>query len=291
MEKKFETLNILIECEKLVLNRIKFVFNNYEDSRSFNLFLNDLFEYYEETISKNDYKIFETSLLEIQNHLLLYGKNEFLSKWIKTELIETFHTLKFLSSNYPKQLEPEKKINSIIENRKNIFQRFYFLVKDHDHIIKFGELINFCEKYVIVTSNETNRLERENKTSDINNEGLVRGKLTKENVKNQIEETLRKVDKKNTWQSIFYDEEDFIQYRDILIDFFVSEDFVIPNISIHTRPRTISKVSTLLKEVHQKFSKSSGHLTKDVEFHKVVRILDEWQDKNAGQIYKAIYKG
>lgn len=112
-----------------------------------------------------------------------------------------------------------------------------------------------------------------------------------EKISKIIDDLIKEIDKKKEWESIFYEEQDYSKYKKLLIQYFTDESFKIPEITIKTRPRTIAKVSPLLKGLHEQFSDFGGHLKKDTRFHDIVRILHEWKNKNPDQIYKAIYKG
>lgn len=113
----------------------------------------------------------------------------------------------------------------------------------------------------------------------------------RENIITKIETLISEIDRIKGWESIFFEEKDYLEYRDILINFFSDPNFDIPKTTINTKSKTIGKISILFKGLHEHFSEMRGHLLKDERFHKVVRILDEWKDKNSVQIYKAIYKG
>jgi hypothetical protein len=118
--------------------------------------------------------------------------------------------------------------------------------------------------------------------------------ITKQKINEMIEKLLNEIDQKNnidSWQCIFYEENDFKKYKEILANFFLYPNYIIPEITINTKNRTISKLSILFKRIHEQFSDLRGHLNKDERFHQIVRILHEWKDKNSIQIYKSIYKG
>jgi len=113
----------------------------------------------------------------------------------------------------------------------------------------------------------------------------------RENIITKIETLISEIDRIKGWESIFFEEKDYLEYRETLVNFFSDPNFKIPQRTIKTKNKTISKLSILFKGIHEHYSEMTGHLVKDDRFHQVVRILHEWKDKNSVQIYKAIYKG
>lgn len=177
----------------------------------------------------------------------------------------------------------EDLIQSLAKTDKN-----YFI----NQIISITEVKQNIETEPTIVNEKTNSPKHDAVIHETPNKNIPTNSAQKrENIINKIQSLLSEIDRIKGWESIFFEEKDYLEYRDILVNFFSDPNFKIPQTTIKTKNKTISKLSILFKGIHEHYSEMRGHLLKDYRFHQVVRILNEWKDKNPMQIYKAIYKG
>lgn len=191
-------------------------------------------------------------------------------------------------------LYPEILYDTSTPNYSKEIDRLYHSILTTKDIHVLAKVLNFVDDFIKDKNNDTPFEIGHNEIhfksfEDIENEKSENPTIEKISFK--IDTLIQEIDNKRQWESIFYEEQDYSKYKDLLIQFFTDESFKIPKTTIITRPRTVAKVSSLLKGLHEQFSELRGHLKKDTRFHGIVRILHEWKNKNSDQIYKAIYKG
>ncbi|MGB4837649.1 MAG: hypothetical protein WBP08_01525, partial [Saprospiraceae bacterium] len=170
-----------------------------------------------------------------------------------------------------------------LEDRQsnNLIFEFYLKVSDFEHYIELGRLNDFCKDYITknvtpkVTPTETPKIQ-----TQINDP-------LKEKISNEIEELIKMMHVTG-WEKVFWSEEDYESYKKVIIEFFTTNDYSIPNLKIKIRSKSKTNIIGIFKKLHNKYSLFAGHMKDDTKLFEIVKILDKWSNNENTKIFKRI---
>ncbi len=283
MENKFIHLENLIRIENKLINKIKFILHYCnDDTFNINHYINDFIEFYRVNFEFDNYKYIHDALNELKQ--FLYGTNEispFLIQYLKKEIFPINTNLDYYSDRIKKDFEidiDDMFIHMRDRSQNNLVFRFYLKVSDFGHSVELDKLIGFCKEYI--SKNETPKEAPKIQTQ--NNENL------KDKISNHIDDLINTIDPNEKWEKVFFEKDDFDNYKNIIIEFLSDKIYIIPKIEIKIKPKSKSSIIGIFKELHDKYSSLAGHMIEDKKLFEVVKVLSLFKDDTNVQIYKRI---
>lgn len=286
MENKFLHLENLISIENQLINKIKFILHFCSDDNfKVNHHINDFIEFYRVHFEFDNYKYIHDALKELK--LYLYGANEispFLIQRLIKEVLPINTNLDYYSDRIKKDFEidiDDMFIHINDRSQNNLVFRFYLKVSDFGHSVELDKLIGFCKDYVI------DHLELKKSSVDEIIETNTEPNINIDKLSNEIDELIKMMHPTG-WEKVFWSEQDFESYKEVLVGFFTNNEYSIPNLKIKIKPNSKTNIIGIFKKLHDKHSKFAGHMKDDTKLFAIVRILDQWSGQNNAVICKRI---
>jgi len=110
--------------------------------------------------------------------------------------------------------------------------------------------------------------------------------INESRTKKVIFETLANIDKQG-WQYAFVSEQDYNLFTDLLTNFFVYNDYTLPETTIQLKRTCKTKVAKALGEIHKELS-NENKLSTDTDYFTIIRVLSHFKDEKEGDLYKAL---
>lgn len=181
----------------------------------------------------------------------------------------------------------EKAIKELKEQLIRIFRNENYktltLEKDFSpRYLEFAKLLTEYETLYITTLKKKQLFEIENSKENLVSEYQAsKGSKTKE----MINEMFENFDEKG-WGYAFENENDYKTFVDLLSNFFEYKNYTIPKNIIRLKRMCKTKLAKLLGEIHKESSENK--LRNDIQFFKIIRVLNHFQNETEQDLYKAL---
>jgi hypothetical protein len=99
---------------------------------------------------------------------------------------------------------------------------------------------------------------------------------------------LESIDKNKGWGYAFVNEKDLKVFVDLLTSYFEYKPFVLPQNIIILKKDCKTRFAKSLSPIHKELSNENKKLKSDIEFFKIIRVLNHFKEMSDKEIYQAI---